>query len=155
MAEQILDAEVHAVTRLLNRGRPYARRQGRQAVADMDLAEIEIDTTISAGPHYSMEAPRFEGLRRVEEDYLLTYLNWEPGATYDQRVVDEYQRRLSDTRLFRAVSVRPPQEAPAESQSDITASAKATRQPPGEGGGLIAQRAPRWRKNTGSRRSTR
>ena len=41
------------------------------------------------------------------------------------------------------------------SQSAITPSANATRLPPGEGGGLIAQRAPRCLNTTGFLRSTR
>jgi translocation and assembly module TamA len=120
VAQDILDAETRAVARLTHRGRPYARRLGREAVADLELAEIEIDTTIAAGPAYAMEPPRFEGLERVEADYLRTYLNWDGGEPFDQRVIDEYQRRLSDTRLFSAITVRPPETPPDGGSVPIT-----------------------------------
>ena len=48
-----------------------------------------------------------------------------------------------------------PELSSSDCQSSMTPSAKATRLPPGEGGGLMAQRAPRCLNTTGSRRTTR
>jgi translocation and assembly module TamA len=111
-AQAILDAEAAAVAALRHDGRPYAERLGRDAVADMERAELEVDTTLRAGRAFVFGEPRFEGLRRVEERYLRTYLNWEPGAPVDTRLLAAYQRDLVDTDLFDTVTVRVPEEPP-------------------------------------------
>ncbi len=111
-AQGILDAEAAAVTRLRATGRPYAVPAGRDAVADLEIATIEVDSTVRAGPAYAFGEPVFEGLRRVEADYLRTYQNWEAGETFDEARLAAFQRRLVDTRLFDAVSVRAPETPP-------------------------------------------
>ena len=111
-AQAILDAEAAAVAALLHSGRPYAERRGRDAVADMERAELEVETTISAGRPFRFGAPRFEGLERVEADYLLTYLNWEEGTPVDTRRMAAFQSDLVDTDLFDTVSVRVPETPP-------------------------------------------
>jgi translocation and assembly module TamA len=111
-AQAIIDAEIAAVARLRGDGRPYAEAAGRDAVADLDAATIEVDSALRAGPFYVFGDAAFEGLRRVEADYLLTYQTWEPGETFSEGRLAAYQRRLVGTRLFAAVSVRAPETPP-------------------------------------------
>lgn len=111
-AQAILDAEGAAVLHLRRTGRPYAERRGREAVTDLERAELEVDTTIAAGGLYRMGEPEFRGLDRVTERYLRTWQTWQPGDTFDERRLAEFQRDLVDTNLFDAVAVRPPEEPP-------------------------------------------
>jgi translocation and assembly module TamA len=111
-AKPILDAEDAAVARLRTTGRPYAERRGRAAVADMDAAELEVDTRIFAGPYYVFGAPQIEGLERVEADYVRTYQTWEEGEPFDERKLIAFQRALIETGLFNSGTVRAPDEPP-------------------------------------------
>lgn len=111
-ARAILDAEIAAAALLRARGRPYAATAGRDAVADLEAATLEVDSRLRAGPFYVAGPPSFEGLRRVDADYLRTYQTWTAGETFDERRLLHYQRRLVGTRLFDAVSVRAPDEPP-------------------------------------------
>lgn len=121
-AQAILDSEAAAVSALRNRGRPYAERLGRDAVADMERAELEIDTTLRAGRPFVFGDLQFEGLQRVEERYLRTYLNWEPGTPIDTRLMAAFQRDLVDTDLFDTVTVRVPDEPPTGEEAPIIVS---------------------------------
>ena len=111
-AGPILAAEGAAVTRLRNTGRPYARFEGRDAVADMERAELEVESTIAAGRAFAAGEPVFEGLDRVREEYLRTYLTWQPGEVYDERQLTEFQRELVATDLFSSVIVTAPETPP-------------------------------------------
>jgi translocation and assembly module TamA len=141
-AEPIIAAEETAVVRLTNQGRPYARREGRDAVADMERAEIEVDSTISTGGLYRFGEVRFEGLRRVEADYLLTYVPWSPGAIFDARRLSAFQRDLTDTQLFSVVSARPPEEPPEGGEVPIVVTAT-------EGPRRTVTAGARWNTDTG------
>jgi len=111
-AAPITQAEQQAVVALTNQGRPYARFVGRDAVADLEANTIEVTSTISAGPYYLFGPVSFEGNPSVESEYLATYVPWEPGAPYEAEKVREYQKELTQTSLFRAVSVSPPEDPP-------------------------------------------
>ena len=111
-AEQIVNAETAAVTNLRRKGFPYARRGKRRAVADLEKAEIEIDTPLDPGPQAVFGSIEFSGLEDVRERYLLTYLPWERGDVFDLEALRDYQQALLGTDLFETITVRPPKEAP-------------------------------------------
>ncbi len=119
-AQAILDAEALAVVRLRNAGRPYARNDGREAVADMEAAEIEVETTIATGRDHVFGPLTVEGLNRVDEAYVRTWVPWEEGAVFDMRRLTEFQRDLVETNLFSLVSARPPEEAPESAELPVT-----------------------------------
>jgi translocation and assembly module TamA len=108
----VLNAEAAAVEALRSDGRPYARAGGRDAVADMEASTIEIDSVLVVGPQLTFGEIRFEGLERVEADYLETYKTWEQGAPFDMAALRDFQRALSETQLFSAVSAAPPETPP-------------------------------------------
>ena len=114
-AGPILDAERRAVARLRDRGRPWARGEGRRAVADPVEATLEVDSRIAAGPYALFGPIQFEGLEHVEADHLLTYQSWKPGEEGGFVVVSalrDYQRELMQTELFSTVSVNTPEDPP-------------------------------------------
>ncbi len=112
VAADILAAESAAVTKLRNEGRPYVEARGRDAVADLERDEIEVDTSLAPGPYYVFGAPSFEGLEDVDEAYLRTYQTWEPGEPYDARKLRDFQQALVETQLFDAVSASAPETPP-------------------------------------------
>jgi translocation and assembly module TamA len=111
-AGAVLNAEAAAVEALRSDGRPYARAGGRDAVADMDAKTIEIDSVLAVGPRLTFGEIRFEGLERVDAEYLETYKTWEEGAPFDMAALRDFQRALSETQLFSVVSASPPETPP-------------------------------------------
>ncbi|MEL7465449.1 MAG: BamA/TamA family outer membrane protein [Pseudomonadota bacterium] len=111
-AADILAAEQAAVAALRASGRPYAQRIGREAVADPETAEIEVFTTISAGPAYQIGDPAYEGGEGVKRAYLETYRTWEEGTPADPAELRAFQNELIATGLFDAASVDFPEEPP-------------------------------------------
>ncbi len=107
----ITAAETAAVAELHKAGFPYAEFKGRSGLADPSAATLEVESTIAAGPAYIFGAVTFNGLKTVDETYLLSYLPWEAGQTFDAQALREFQRLLFTTDLFVAVAVRPPDEA--------------------------------------------
>ncbi|MEM6661164.1 MAG: autotransporter assembly complex family protein [Pseudomonadota bacterium] len=109
-AEAIVNAEIAAVDRLQRTGYPYAKRQKRRAVADLEAATLEVSSPIAAGPEAVFGDIRIAGLDRVRERYLLTYLPWEAGEVFDLSKLAAFQRAILGTDLFQTVSVKPPAE---------------------------------------------
>ncbi len=119
-ADRILDAESAAVEGFRAAGRPYAKRLGRDAVADPEAATIEVDTTIATGPALVFGEVRYEGLKDVEARYLDTYLPFKPGETASPDKLVELQRALSGTNLFEAAAASFPDDAPAGPEVPVT-----------------------------------
>ncbi|MEM1343683.1 MAG: autotransporter assembly complex family protein [Pseudomonadota bacterium] len=111
-AAPITEAETAAVTALRRSGYPYAEQAGRDAVADLDAAEIEVDTALDTGARYVFGPLSFTGNPDVDEAFLRTYLTWEEGAVFDISRLSAYQNRLIDTGLFAAANVSPPATPP-------------------------------------------
>lgn len=142
-ARRIIGAETEAVARLRREGRPYARFLGREAVADLEEAALDVDSAFDAGPFVRFGALSFEGLEAVSADHLATYVTFETGAAWNAEEAAAFQRALAETRLFTAVSVRPPEEPPADGDA---ATVVVTAQ---EGPPRTVTAGVRWNSDTG------
>ncbi|MEM9736465.1 MAG: hypothetical protein AAF908_07660, partial [Pseudomonadota bacterium] len=111
-AAGIVDAETRALTFLKDSGFPYAAKEKRRAVADLEAETLEVTSPFDAGPLSVFGPIVFEGLADVEEAYLRTYLDWEAGETFSLDKLEDYQSDLLSTDLFASISVLPPEEAP-------------------------------------------
>ncbi len=112
VAAPIVSAETTAVALLQRQGFPYADSAKRRAVADLEKAEIEVTTPITAGPAATFGKIRFEGLEDVRARYLRTYLPWQEGETFNLTKLRTYQQALLGTDLFESVLVSPPRTPP-------------------------------------------
>lgn len=120
-AAAILEAEDAAVARLQNRGFPYARKTGRDAVADLEENTIAVTTTIETGPRLTFGDLQFEGAENIDETYLRTYQPWRQDEPVSTRKLTAYQRSLMETGLFNAGAVVLPEEPPEAGQVPVTA----------------------------------
>jgi translocation and assembly module TamA len=125
VAAGIATAESAAVSHLATAGFPYAQFLGRQGLADPEAATLQVDSRIDAGTGYRYGPLSFAGIETVKEAYLLSYLPWTEGDTFDASQLREYQRRLIATGLFTAATVRPPDEAPPGDLLPIAANLEA------------------------------
>ncbi|MEL6479431.1 MAG: BamA/TamA family outer membrane protein, partial [Pseudomonadota bacterium] len=112
VAAAIVDAETRALAALRGAGFPYAEKEKRRAVADLEAKELEVTTPFAAGPLSIYGDLSFTGLDRVREDYLRTYLDFEVGQTFSDEALRDYQSELLATDLFNTVTVLPPEKPP-------------------------------------------
>lgn len=117
LSAPIVDAERAAVEALHRQGFPYAGFVKRSGTANPETATLTVASTLDTGPACVYGPVVFAGLTTVADDYLLTYLPWEPGQPVDTEALTEYQRRLASTDLFKSVSVRIPETAPRDEGS--------------------------------------
>lgn len=111
-AAAIVAAEDAAVGELRRLGHAYAVFERREAVADRAEKTVEVTSRLTAGRSYRFGRVRYEGVTAVPEEYLATYIPWKEGETFDGAKLREFQRRLSATGLFLAVSAEPPRNPP-------------------------------------------
>ncbi|MEL7414583.1 MAG: BamA/TamA family outer membrane protein, partial [Pseudomonadota bacterium] len=126
-AEAILAAEDAAVANLQRRGYAYATFVEREAIADRESKTIEVVTVLNAGNAYEFGEISFEGITRVPEDYLASYQTWKPGQTFNAAEVAAFQRDLTQTELFNAISVEIPPEPPEGNRLPVTVRAEERR----------------------------
>lgn len=119
-ADRILAAESNAVERLRAEGRPYARRLGRDAVADPESAEIEVETAIATGRAYVFGPVSYVGIQMIDPDYLDTYLTFEEGDVAEPAKLVAFQRALISTNLFAAGSATLPTDPPEGGAAPVT-----------------------------------
>ena len=119
-AGRILAAEQNAVAEFRDAGRIYAKRLGRDAVADPETDTILVETVIATGAQYRYGPTTFEGAPSVEREYLRTYIPWEEGDVVDLEQLAEVQRDLIRTELFNIGSAKPPAEPPEGDVAPVT-----------------------------------
>ena len=119
LAVPIVGAEAAAVETLQMNGYPYAERIDRDAVADLELATLEVETQLYSGPAAVFGPVEFVGLEDVEEGYLRTYIPWQPGEPVSRDEVQVFTRDLLATDLFETAVVELPEEAP-EAEGPVT-----------------------------------
>lgn len=111
-AAAIVEAEQAALAHLKRHGFPYARAGARDAVADMEAATLEVTSAIATGPAATFGAVHFRGLEDVSEEYLRTYIPWEPQSIFDVAQIRTFQQSMLGTDLFETITAKPPEEAP-------------------------------------------
>ncbi|QDL93916.1 hypothetical protein FDP22_18735 (plasmid) [Paroceanicella profunda] len=125
VAARIVGAEDAAVGLLQRKGFAYAKFLGRDAVADPAAHTIEVQSSFQVGRHYTFGDVTFDNITVVEDEYLRTYINWDPDETFSQAKLREYQKELSNTGLFTAVSADTPEKAPKSRALPITVTGEA------------------------------
>jgi translocation and assembly module TamA len=104
-AGEIVDAEQRLIGLLGERGHPLARVRSRRNVIDREARTIRSRIVVEPGPLVGFGSLRVSGLVDVAEDYVRRIQPWQPGQTYDRRLVADFRQDLLATRLFSAVSV--------------------------------------------------
>ena len=121
-ASDILDAETRAVADLRTKGRPYATRTNRDAVADTENATLEVVSTIKPGREYVYGETRYEGAEGVDREYIETYRTYQTGDRVDPADLVAFQRELIATGLFNAGSATFPEEPPEGAEAPVLVS---------------------------------
>ncbi len=146
LAIPILGAEGAAIDLLQNIGFPYAEGLGRDAVADLALATLEVESQLRSGPAAVFGPIAFEGLDEVQESYLRTYVPWQQGEVVDRKLLRRFQESLLATDLFDTLLVQiPPDPPPGEGPVPLPILVTADERPfrtIGLGGGFATDTGP-------------
>ncbi|MDF2232986.1 BamA/TamA family outer membrane protein [Albimonas sp. CAU 1670] len=117
-AGEILAAEDKAVAALLYDGRPWAKLQGRRAIADMEAGTIEIETSVDPGPYAEYGEIEVSGTDKVVPQHIRGYRDFRHGRPVDRRDLRQYQSDLMETELFDSVIVKVPDQPPSGASGD-------------------------------------
>jgi translocation and assembly module TamA len=101
----ITGAQTRLMTRLAERGRPLAVVEDSKIIVDHATNTMRVTLTVDPGPPSRFGPLQFDGLTQVEQAYLERLVPWTPGETYDQRLVNDYRRRVTETELFESVVI--------------------------------------------------
>lgn len=83
----------------------YARYTHTKATVVADLNTADLDLAVRSGPRVQMGDLHTAGLKRVPEKLVRRYVKYEPGDSYDQEKLDEWQQALQSTTFFRGAFV--------------------------------------------------
>ncbi|MEM8820575.1 MAG: BamA/TamA family outer membrane protein, partial [Pseudomonadota bacterium] len=119
-AAEILAAEGAVLSAIREQGFPYAVANGRDAVADLDLKTIEVESRFETGRFHRLGPITIKGAPNVDDDYILTYLPFAEGDIADPAKLSEFQREILSTGLFRAGFVTLPEEPPQGEVAPVT-----------------------------------
>ncbi len=119
-APEIVAAEQNLVSRLQERGYPFAQVAERKTFVDHEARVMTVQLSLDAGPAATLGPLTFTGQEQVAESYLRRIAGWDEGAPYDRRVLQETQRRLSETGLFASVTAETAAEPAADGALPVT-----------------------------------
>lgn len=88
-------------------GFPSARIQGGAAV-DPDAGTARVDWTLTLGPRTFIDSIAISGLDRIEEEIVQRELTIASGDRFSPSAIEESERRLVETGLFRSVAIGRP-----------------------------------------------
>jgi len=106
-ATAVLKAEQDLVDRLRQQGRPFAEAMNRRVAVNHARNTMAVRIEVQAGPPMTFGTVQYEGLNRVEQDFLHDQVPWKPGEVFDTRKLDRFRNSILTTRLFDSVTVRP------------------------------------------------
>ncbi|WP_323016858.1 autotransporter assembly complex protein TamA [Castellaniella sp.] len=116
----------------------FARLNPTRAVVDPQAAQADLDVTVDSGPPVRLGKLQVIGLKRVPESLIHRYIRYQPGDSYDQTQLEDWQQALQSTTFFRGAFVTladgaaPADQAADPSDPGIGAAASAAR-PDGDG----------------------
>jgi translocation and assembly module TamA len=101
----ITGAQTRLMTNLADNGRPLAVVEDSKIIVDHATNTMRVTLTVDPGPPARFGSVQYDGLTDVQQAYLERLIPWTAGASYDQRLVNDYRRRVTETELFESVVI--------------------------------------------------
>ena len=109
-----------AWTRLMTqRGYPFAKVVDRRSVINRETKTMRVTLRVDAGALARFGSVSISGLEGLEPVYVRRLLPWERGQIYDSRKIETLRRRLSQTRIFASIAIKPGEALDAEGELPI------------------------------------
>ncbi|MBE1236936.1 BamA/TamA family outer membrane protein [Phaeovibrio sulfidiphilus] len=106
-ASPVLAGNRKIETALKEAGYPFAEVVDRKAVVDHDTKTMEVTYVVRPGPLATFGTLGVSGNREVDSGFFQKMRPWETGAPYDERQVQTFRKRLSETRLLATIELGP------------------------------------------------
>ena len=107
-------------TRLMSeRGYPFAQVVDRRSVINRETKTMSVTLRVDAGALARFGSVSISGLEGLEPVYVRRLLPWERGEIYDSRKIENLRRRLSQTRIFASIAIKPGEALDAEGELPI------------------------------------
>lgn len=106
-AEAVLAGERRLVESLGEAARPMAQAADRRVVVDHTDRTMEVAYRIDPGPPAAFGALQITGLDAVAARHVRDMVPWRQGDPYDAREVRRFRARLTESRLFKTISLKP------------------------------------------------
>lgn len=113
-SDAILKAEAEIVRALREEGRPLARVESRDIVADHKTLTLDVTLTLAAGPVAPYGDTTVAGTETVDNAFTGYMAGLERGRTYSPEEIDDARDRLLSLGVFNSVSVTTPDELAAD-----------------------------------------
>ena len=110
--------EAQFVTWLEQNGYPFVSGQRHFVRANFDTGQATAVFEVATGPRATFGEPVVTETPRTREPFIAAYADWDEGDVYDVRKVTDYRERLTETGLFRQITVSPQQPGP-EGETDV------------------------------------
>lgn len=119
LAQTVIDAEARLFEDARARSHAYADIGDRTAIIDRETKTLDVVLRLDPGPPVALGEVTFEGADGIDQDFLESRVEWKPGAPYTPEAIQETQRALVETGLFRTVTVDLPLTPPAEGVAPV------------------------------------
>jgi len=113
-SDAILKAEAEIVRALREEGRPLARVESRDIVADHKTLTLDVTLTLAAGPVAPYGDTTVAGTETVDNAFTGYMAGLERGRTYSPEEINDARDRLLSLGVFNSVSVTTPDELAAD-----------------------------------------
>jgi translocation and assembly module TamA len=114
LAKKILDAELKLMEVLAECGYPLAHIERRTILVDGETKGVRTHIDIITGPLSHFGPVTIQGLRETKARFIKQKIAWKEGQIYDARSVEETQKNLIDSGLFRSALVTHEEEVDEE-----------------------------------------
>ncbi len=105
LSQKIKQSESLILKVLSDWGYPLAELQGNEIIVDGNTHTLNIKVNVRTGPLCSFGPLTITGAHRVKEDWIRNKIAWKEGARYDNRLIQETQKKIIETSLFSSVLV--------------------------------------------------
>jgi translocation and assembly module TamA len=102
----ILRAENAMVRALKEEGRPLARVEQREIIADHDTKTLDVMMALAAGPIAPFGGTTVEGTEAVDAEFTAYMADIERGKTYSPEDIQDARERLLELGVFDSVTVK-------------------------------------------------
>lgn len=103
---KVLSAEEKVVAAMRELGRPLAKVEDRNIVADHDTNTLDVTIVVNAGPVAPFGPTTVEGTEDVDQDFVAYMTGIDLGETYDPKELEAAEKRLKALEVFNSVTVR-------------------------------------------------
>ncbi|MEM1138966.1 MAG: BamA/TamA family outer membrane protein [Pseudomonadota bacterium] len=121
---QIVAAEQLIQARLSRGGHPFVTVEERSARANLQDSTLSVVLRVAPGPAARFGKTRYEGVDRVEEDFIRRNRPWKEGDIFDTRRLAEFDEALETTGLFETAAVRADETVGADGLLPVTVTIK-------------------------------